>query len=420
MTDADGSTLVGLGLALAAGLLIGLERGWQQREQPDGHRVAGVRTFALIGLLGGLGGMLAQRWGSATLIALLVLVGLYLAVGYLVTAHMHAVMGLTTFVAALTTFVIGALATSGAWRISAVVAVVVLALLQFKRPLHASVGKLSEAEISSGTQLLLISVVVLPVLPDRNYGPFEALNPYRLWWAVVLLAVLSFAGFVLMRWLGSKRGLVLTALLGGLVSSTATTATLARWAGAAPGWRPLAAAGASLACAAMFARMAVLVAIAAPAIGWGPVIIFVAMAATGGAYGALVAARWSGEKLPDLQLGNPLQLRSALQFAAFLAAVMLAGRFLADRFGDAGVMLTAAASGLVDVDAITLSIGRLVAEGTVTSEIATAALFIAASVNQATKLALLISLDGKSLAWKVFPAYAAMAAAGVAVGLAQI
>lgn len=243
MSEFDDPALVGLGLALASGLLIGLERGWQQRERPEGHRVAGVRTFALIGLLGGLGGLLAQRWGAGMLIALLVLVGVYLVVGYLVTAHMHAVMGLTTSVAALATFAIGALATSGAWHVSAVAAVVVLALLRFKQLLHAGVGKLSEAEISSGTQLLLISVVVLPVLPDRGFGPYEALNPYRLWWAVVLLAVLSFAGFVLMRSLGRKRGLVFTALLGGIVSSTATTATLARWAGQTPGWRPLAAAG---------------------------------------------------------------------------------------------------------------------------------------------------------------------------------
>ena len=110
MSEFDDPALVGLGLALASGLLIGLERGWQQRERPEGHRVAGVRTFALIGLLGGLGGLLAQRWGAGMLIALLVLVGVYLVVGYLVTAHMHAVMGLTTSVAALATFAIGALA----------------------------------------------------------------------------------------------------------------------------------------------------------------------------------------------------------------------------------------------------------------------------------------------------------------------
>ncbi|MDG0855820.1 MgtC/SapB family protein [Roseateles puraquae] len=415
MNDLDSATLTGLGLALAAGMLIGTERGWHQRDLPDGHRVAGLRTFALIGVLGGLGGLLAQRWGAVVLIALLVLVGLLLTAGYLITARMHAVMGLTTFVAALATFVIGALATSGAWTLSTVVAVVVLALLQFKRPLHTGIGKLSEAELNSGTQLLLISVVVLPVLPDRGFGPYEALNPYRLWWAVVLLALLSFAGFVLMRWLGARRGLTVTALLGGLVSSTATTATLARWARETPAWRALAAGGAILACSAMFARMAVLVAVVAPALGSGPILTFAAMAVTGGILGALLAKRSVAEGLPDLNVGNPLKLSAALQFGAFLAGVILAGRFLADRLGDAGVLITAAVSGLVDVDAITLSIGRMVLEGSVAASVATFALFIAATVNQLTKLGLMTSLDGRGLALKVLPAYLAMAAAGMVV-----
>lgn len=418
MNDLDGAGLTGLGLALAAGLLMGLERGWHQRERPDGHRVAGLRTFALIGLLGGLSTVFAQRFGPATQVALLVLVGVLLLAGYLVTARLHAVMGLTTFVAALATFVIGALAASGAWRTSAIVAVVVLALLQFKRPLHSGIGKLSETELNSGTQLLLISVVVLPVLPDQGYGPYGALNPYRLWWAVVLLSVLSFAGFVLMRWLGAKRGLTLTALLGGLVSSTATTATLARWARDTPAWRPLAAGGATLACSAMFARMAVLVAVAAPALGRGPIVTFAAMAATGAAAGAWLTARSARSDLPELSVGNPLQLSAALKFAAFLAAVMVAGRFLSDRFGDAGVLLTAAVAGLVDVDAITLSIGRMVAEQTVAVPVATLALFTAATVNQLTKLGLAAYLDGRALALRLLAPYAAMAVVGWVVAYA--
>lgn len=418
MNDLDGAGLTGLGLALAAGLLIGLERGWHQRERPDGHRVAGLRTFALIGLLGGLGAVLAQRFGAGVMVALLAAVGVLLLAGYLIMARLHSVMGLTTFVAALATFVIGALAASGAWRTSAIVAVVVLALLQFKRPLHSGIGKLSEAELNSGTQLLLISVVVLPVLPDEGYGPYGALNPYRLWWAVVLLSVLSFAGFVLMRWLGAQRGLTLTALLGGLVSSTATTATLARWARDTPAWRPLAAGGATLACSAMFARMAVLVAVAAPALGRGPIVTFAAMAATGAVAGALLTARSARDGLPELSVGNPLQLSAALKFAAFLAAVMVAGRFLSERLGDAGVLLTAAVAGLVDVDAITLSIGRMVAEQAVAVPVATLALFTAATVNQVTKLGLAAYLDGRALALRLLPPYAAMAVVGWVVAYA--
>jgi uncharacterized membrane protein (DUF4010 family) len=418
MNDLDEGTLAGLGLALAAGLLIGLERGWHQRGIPTGHRVAGLRTFALIGLLGGLGAVLAQRWGAAVLVALLALVGALLLAGYLVTAGMHSVMGLTTFMAALATFLIGALSAGGAWKISAALAVVVLGLLQFKQALHEGIGRLSQAELNSGTQLLLISVVILPVLPDRGFGPYAALNPYRLWWAVVLLALLSFLGFVLMRWLGPRRGLTLTALLGGLVSSTATTAALARWARETPAWRPLAAGGATLACAAMFARMAVLVAVAAPALGSGPILTFAAMALTGAVFGAALTLRSARDGLPELSLGNPLKLSAALQFAAFLAGIMVAGRFLADRLGDAGVLLTAAVSGLIDVDAITLSIGRMVAEDAVAIPVATLALFIAAAVNQLTKLALMTSLDGKSLTWRVLPAYGAMAAAGLVAAYA--
>lgn len=417
MTDLGLSTLVGLGLALATGSLIGLERGWHQREIPDGHRVAGVRTFALLGLLGGLGHVLAQTWGGVVLAALSVLVGLFLLAGYVVTVRMHTVMGLTTYVAALVTFAIGAIAASGAWRMAAVTAVVVMALLQFKRPLHTGIGKLSEVELTSGTQLLLISVVALPVLPDQGFGPYQALNPYRLWWAVVLLSVLSFLGFILMRWLGTRRGLTLTALLGGLVSSTATTASLARWSHQTPAWRPFAATGAVLACSAMFARMAVLVAIAAPALGSGPVWVFGSMGLAGATVGAVTSARRAGEELPDLKIGNPLKLSSAIQFAAFLGVVTVAGRLLSDQFGDAGLLITSAVSGLVDVDAITLSVGRMVAEEAVGVRIATLGLFIAATVNQLTKLVLAAALDSRALSLRILPAYAFMGAVGLGVAL---
>jgi uncharacterized membrane protein (DUF4010 family) len=417
MSDLDLTTMTDLGMALATGSLIGLERGWHQRDLPDGHRVAGVRTFALLGLLGGLGSVLAQTWGAGVLAVLLVLVGVFLLAGYLVNARTHAVMGITTCVAATATFVIGAMAGSGAWRLSSVAAVVVMAVLQSKGPLHASIGKLSETELASGTQLLLISVVALPVLPDRGFGPYQALNPYRLWWAVVLMALLSFLGFVLMRWLGTRRGLTLTGLLGGVVSSTATTASLARWSRQNPAWRPLAATGAVLACAAMFARMALLVALTAPALGGGPVRVFAAMALAGALYGAVAAVRVARKELPDLQIGNPLKLSSAIQFAAFLGAVTVAGRFLADRLGDTGLLITSALSGLVDVDAITLSIGRMVAEEAVAVRIATLGLFTAAAVNQVTKLGLATALDGRQLALRILPAYVLMAAVGLGVAL---
>lgn len=418
MSGVSVAELVGVGMGLAAGLLIGLERGWHQRDLPDGHRVAGLRTFALIGLLGGLSGLLAQRWGAIVLVVVLAAVALLILAGYTVTVRMHTVMGLTTAMAAIVTFLVGVLAAGGSTLLAAVVAVVTVALLQLKRPMHRGIGKLTESELTSGVQLLLISVVILPVLPDRGFGPFDALNPYKLWWAVVLLALLSFLGFVLMRWFGARRGLTLTAMLGGLVSSTATTATLARWSREAPQWRPLAAGGATLACAAMFGRMAVLVGIAAPALGTATVVTLGAMAVAGALFGAYLTTREGAQHLPDLSAQNPLKLTAAVQFALFLAAVLLAGRFLADRFGDAGLMATAAISGLVDVDAITLSVGRMVGDGVVGASVAGLAVFLAAAVNQVTKLGLLWVLDSRSLALRVLPAYALMALVGVGAALA--
>ena len=166
-------------------------------------------------------------------------------------------------------------------------------------------------------------------------------------------------------------------------------------------------------------KAGVAVAIVAPVLGAGPILVFASMAVAGAIYGAVLTLRSAHDNLPELNVGNPLKLSAALQFALFLAVVMVAGRFLADRMGDAGVLLTAAVSGLVDVDAITLSIGRMVAEGTVAAPIATLGLFVAAAVNQVTKLGLVASLDGRALAWRVLPAYAAMAAVGLAVALLQ-
>lgn len=422
MTAGDSADFIGLGIALAAGLLIGLERGWHQRDLPDGHRVAGLRTFALAALAGGACAVLAQRWGVAMPVVAFAGVTLLALAGYAATVVLRGTLGLTTAVALPLTFVIGALAGDGERLVAAALAVVTVALLKFKQPLHAGLGRLSELEFNSGVQLLLISVVVLPVLPDRGFGPYAVLNPYLLWWAVVLLALLSFAGFVLMRWLGTGRGLTLAALIGGLVSSTATSATLARWSRDAPALQPMAAAGATLACATMFARMAVLIAVAAPALAGHATAALAAMALTGALVGTMMARRARADGLPEhLGLSNPLDLVNAIRFAALLAVVLLVGRWLAERYGDAGLVATAAAAGLVDVDAITLSVGRMVGESVVSPAAGLAAIVVAAAVNQVAKLVLMGVLGRPSLAWRMLPPYLAMAAVGgVAVAVSRI
>lgn len=454
MGEATAATpLAGLAIALGTGLLIGLQRGWAQRERAPGQRLAGLRTFALIGLLGGLCGLLSATLGAAPVVAGLLAVAAAMLMGWRETVRQEGNLSLTSAVAALVTFVLGALATLGQAQVAAAAAVVTAALLQLKPVLHASLARLTELELRSGLQLGLISLVVLPVLPDRGFGPWQVLNPAELWWSVVLLAVLSFAGFVLMRWAGPRRGIAVTALLGGLVSSTATTATLARWTREAPGLAGLAAGGVVLACAAMFARMAVLVAVVAPGFGAAALAALMAMAVTGACWGlwqvrshpmpvdtdrpaaappatagaaagpagggdAVSAGAGGAATAPALAVANPLRLRLALQFALFLAGVLLAGRFLAERFGEAGLIASAAVAGLVDVDAITLTVSRLARDGVVADRSATWALFVAAAVNQLTKLGLAAWLAGPRGVLPLLLPFGLMAAAGAAVAVA--
>ncbi|RME32548.1 MAG: DUF4010 domain-containing protein [Gammaproteobacteria bacterium] len=222
-------TMLGrLALATALGLLIGLERGWSQRAAREGARLAGLRTFALVGLLGALAGE-AGTAGAAWFPAL-VFLGLTALViaGHLVEARQTEDYGLTTEIALLVTYVLGLSVSQGHLLTASSVAVVVTILLGMKPQLHRWLQRLEPVEIHALMQLALISVVLLPVLPDRGFGPWEALNPYRIWLMVVLISAISFAGYFATRIAGPRRGLMLTALGGGLASSTAVTLNYAR------------------------------------------------------------------------------------------------------------------------------------------------------------------------------------------------
>jgi len=247
-----------LGLALAVGLLVGLERGWRERAAAEGSRVAGIRTFALIGLGGGLAALLT---GPAIGLAFgLVFAGF---AALMIAAYIGGVrpgeVGATTTVAALVTFLLGAIAVSGPMEVAASAAVVTAILLSAKPVLHRWVERIEYPELSAVLKLLLISVVMLPVLPNRTVDPWDALNPYELWWMVVLIAGLSFCGYVAVRLIGAERGVMLTGLLGGLTSSTASTLHFARLSRQSAGAERLLAAAAAVACATMLPRILLVV-----------------------------------------------------------------------------------------------------------------------------------------------------------------
>ena len=188
-------TILQLAIALAVGLLIGLERGWHERTAEEGMRVAGVRTFALIGLLGGFTGLLAAETQLAVIGYGFVALAAVVVAGHVAAARRKVDVGITSLVAALLTFALGTAATQGYVTEAAMAAVVTALLLGYKSLLHRWVSALEPEELRAALKLLAVSVIVLPLLPDRGFGPWQALNPFEIWWMVVLIAGISFCGY---------------------------------------------------------------------------------------------------------------------------------------------------------------------------------------------------------------------------------
>lgn len=402
MTFSDTELLERLGVALALGLLIGAERGWQARALAEGRRVAGIRTFGIIGLLGGLAAVLSALSGPLVLAAAFVGLAALLAVALWRLIRRDQDVGATTMIAALVTFALGATAGFGRIEVAAASAVVVTLLLGVKPELHGLLRRLEHRELMAVIHLLLLSVVLLPVLPDRGFGPWQALNPYRLWWMVVLVAALSSTGYFAIKLAGAKLGLGLTALLGGLVSSTAVTLNMARLGTTNRDSQPLLAAAVVVSAATMFPRILLVTAVV------GPELLGHLVGPLGAATAvAFIAGIWSWQRrgAPDgsapLQPRNPFELRVALQFGLLLGLIMVLARALRDWAGEGGLYLLAAVSGLSDVDAITLSYGSMTNAGEIDARVAALALCICAAVNTLVKPALVLVVCGARMALAV-------------------
>ncbi|MFB8829442.1 MgtC/SapB family protein [Azotobacter sp. CWF10] len=408
--------LLDLIIALSVGLLIGTERGWSAREIDDAHLAAGIRTFGLSGLLGGLAALFGQQLGLAAWIALLLVFGLLVVASYLGDLRNTGDQGMTSEIAMLLTFLLGSLAlTAEHQALAAAGAVVVALLLSLKEALHAALRRLTAQELSGMLKLLFISVVLLPVLPNRGYGPWEAFNPYETWWMVVLIAAIGFAAYMAIRLAGTRHGLLLTALLGGMVSSTAMTLTLSRLHREVRLHRLLAC-GLLTTSALMFPRVLLEVGLINPSLLLS-LLWPMGVATLIYAGGALLHYHGSGQEPaargePPLQ--NPFELGPALRFAALLVVILFlveAGRYW---LGDAGVYLVALLAGLTDVDAITLSLARN-ALGELDSQVAVQGIFLAAMSNSLVKGGLIAMIGGSRLALLCLPLMAAGLLAGLTI-----
>ena len=390
-----------LGASLALGLLIGVERGWKEREQAEGRRVAGIRTFALIGLLGGVWGLLSEELGQVLLAIAFATLAAVLVGAYAVSQRLDSDVGITGIVAGLLAFAFGAMCTLGHVSLAAAGAVVTTTLLGIKPVLHAWISRLEQKEFYATLKLLLISVVVLPLLPNQGFGPWEALNPYKIWWMVVLIAGISFVGYFAMKIIGERKGIMVTGLFAGLASSTAVTVSFSRLARGERGLENVLAAGILVACATMFPRMLVVSGIFNLDLARNLLWPVVAMTAVNYLAAWMLWHRTNSHPTGErARLQNPFELKPAVIFAGLLVAILLLSHALESAFGDMGLYVLAAASGIADVDAITLSLANM-GNDTLPVATTTLALLIAAFVNSLVKAGLSLGVGGKRLGLRV-------------------
>ncbi|HUE94042.1 MgtC/SapB family protein [Pseudomonas sp.] len=405
-------TLLNFASALAAGLLIGIERGWQGRNIEDNSLVAGVRTFALSSLLGAFAMLLSEKFGVTAWAVIFIGFAALVVASYFGELQRTGDMGLTSEVAMLLTFLLGSLAMAGHAPVAAAGAVAVALLLSLKRVLHSALLRLSEDELSGTLKLLFISLVLLPALPNQGYGPWQAFNPYIIWWMVVLIAAIGFAAYVAIRLVGTRHGLLITALLGGIVSSTAMTVTLARL-GQGRNLQAILACGLLATSALMFPRVLLEAGLVnralLPALFW-PLSV-TALIYTGGALLYYRRAGNESEESPEAPLKNPFELGPALRFAALLALILLLIEAAQRWLGDAGVYLVALVSGLADVDAITLSLARS-SHTELDNQVAVRGILLAALSNSLVKAFLVVLIGGRQLALLTLPVMAAGLLAG--------
>jgi len=411
--DSTVDLLVTCALSTGIGLLVGLER----ERKPTAK--AGVRTFALIAVLGTITAVVGTATGSAWPIA----AGTIAVAATLIAAHVRDAAtlpddsGTTTVIAALVVYFLGALNAEGHYLLAAALGVGMTALLHFKAELEGISHRLTAQDIRSILQFAVLSAVVLPLLPDRSFGPYGVLNPFNLWLMVVLVEGVSLAGYLAWRLTLGRHGLLLTGLLGGAVSSTATTLVYARHVRDGTQSPDAALLVILLANAAMLARVLVIVVIVAPrAMSAALIVLLPAMV---GALPAVIG-RWrelrSSNGPPEGEYRNPTGLRTALGFAVIYGVVLMLAAWAADRVGQGGLYVLAALSGLTDVDAITLSSLRLLEGETLTRTVAMTTVGIAVAANLVFKAALATGIGGSALRVSVPRAFLGPLA-GLALGV---
>lgn len=397
-------------IAFGLGLLVGLQREWAEKH------LAGVRTFPLITVFGALTAMAAESYGGHVLSAGLIAVASVLILGNVAKfLSGDTDPGLTTEFAALTMFAVGAILVAGSTAAGIAVGGGVAVLLHWKTPMHRFVRNFSEADLRALTRLVVIGLVILPIMPNETYGPYEVINPFKIWLMVVLIVGISLGAYIAYRTLGQKAGTLLGGLLGGLISSTAMTVSYARRAREQPEMAPIAAVVIMIASTVVFGRVLFEIALVAPGIlrETAPPLLVM------GGYMALIAVGmffFTGlgkREVPEQE--PPSNLTAAIVFGLLYAAVLFGVAVAKQHFGNAGLFTVAVLSGLTDMDAITLSSAQMIDSGKVEAHIGWRLILVGALSNIVFKAAVVATLGTPRLLGRIAVAFGLTLAGGLAL-----
>jgi uncharacterized membrane protein (DUF4010 family) len=415
----DTSVVRDFSIALLIGGLVGIERE-RHKASESPQTFGGLRTFILMAEAGAVSAWLSLKLGTPWIfVATLTAVAAAVVTAYVLESRVSAdSLGLTTELAAVAVTLLGGMVMYGFPEIAVALAIVTSAVLAFKQPLHALVGKLGSDDVNAGLKLLIASFIVLPLLPNRTVDPWQALNPYKLWLLVVLISSLSLVGYVAVRWLGGARGTLVTGATGGLVSSTAVSLSFARESrvAAGPGAGALAA-GILLAWVVMFVRVVIEVAVVYPGLVGRVLVPFSVMAVVAGLGAAVcyrrTVATAAGDGGAVVPLKNPFSLMAATKFAVVFAIVMLVVKLTQEYLPGGSLYVVAGLAGLTDVDAITLSMADFARQG---GDAATAvgAIVVASIANTLVKCGLVAALGSGALRTLLVPATLAILGGGLA------
>lgn len=410
LTELD--LLIRILIATGIGFVLGMEREFSKLDEKV-NQIAGIRTFSIVSIFGlstALLGVVFQPW-----IFIIGLVGVIVLVGisYRINAS-KGDMGGTTEFALFLAFVLGGAVLLGFIKSSLAVTVILLVILSSKLKLHTMVGQLTQKEIFAFVQFVVLAVLILPFLPDVNMGPFDVVNPREMGWVIVLTSGIGFVGYMLTKFVGANKGILITGILGGMVSSTVVTWTFSKKSKVSPQLSDTYAVGIFAAACVMICRVFVLVYIFNSDLLPGLLVPLLVI------LGVAIAVTWffnrkqknNGRVIENIPLGEPLNIKEAITFGFLYTAILILVSYASNTYGDSGIYISSAISALTDIDAITISVSKLAGKS-ISVLTAQNAILIATLSNTVVKIGISLYSGSKQLKKDVLLGYGAVFIAGV-------